>query len=95
MKRHKKIYEVQKDGTKIDFNYKPLIAHKGCRAGCIMYDGIEIPETAHLFKNKLGEECYLSGVEKLEDEYIATVKYFRRETNQFEKYLYSKVEPYL
>jgi hypothetical protein len=94
IKRRKKAYVVQPDGSKIDMNDNPLIAVKDCKAGNMLYKGYEIPQQAKLFTDKFGEECYLAGVQIKDGVWLATVCYFTRDKDRYYTNLYDKIAPY-
>jgi hypothetical protein len=93
--KRKKVYVVQKDGSRIDINNNFIPAHKKCKAGNMLYKGHEIPINAKIIKDKNGEECYLSGIVFKEDLWFATLCYFQKKTDNYLTVLYSKVNPYL
>lgn len=94
IKKRKKVYVVQPDGSKIDINDNPIKAVKNCRAGNMLYNGYEIPQQAKISKDKFGEECYLSGVQIKDGVWLATVCYFKREKEKYYTDLYEKIMPY-
>jgi hypothetical protein len=96
MNVRKRIYVVNKDGTKTDINVKPPIKHyEGCRAGNFKYKGFEIPIHSIIITDTNKEECYLSSVFIKEEVWFATVCYFMRTKDLYYTMLYDKIAPYL
>jgi hypothetical protein len=56
-------------------------------------NGIEIPTGAKEFTSKSGRKCYLSGVSKKEDKFIASVRYI--DDGTFTDVEYSRIEKLL
>lgn len=56
-------------------------------------NGIEIPTGAIEFLSKSGRKCYLSGVKKTIDKFIATVRYI--DDGSFVEVEYSRIEKLL
>jgi hypothetical protein len=94
IKRIKKNYGRDLNGKRIDLNDNPIIAVGKCRAGNTIYKGFEIPQYAKIFKDKFGEECYLSSVQNIDGTWFATVCYFTRKNDRFYTHLYDKIAPY-
>ena len=92
--KRKKVYVIQPDGSKIDVNENKIVAYKNCRAGNMLYNGYEIPQGAKLFKDKYGEECYLTGVQIKDNVWFATICYFTRKENRYYTDLYDIIAPY-
>lgn len=63
------------------------------RAGCRHYRNKQIPINAKVFKNKLDQECYLSGIIKKINFWQAEIYVF--ETDSFVKVPYDKIKTYL
>lgn len=92
----KKVYVVNPDGTKTDLNNIQIKSFKGARAGCVIYNGFEIPYTAKVYQDKNGESFYVSGIRQDAGKYYVTVKYFERETeNKFVEHPYNSIASYL
>ena len=62
-----------------------------CRAGIQRIEnGLEIPTGAIEFLSKSGRKCYLSGVKKIDNNYIAVIRYI--DDGTFVEVDYKKIE---
>ena len=65
-----------------------------CRAGVQRIEnGFEVPTGAIEFLSKSGRKCYLSGIRKETNNFIATIRYL--DDGTFVDVEYSKIENYL